>query len=266
MRPRTLFALGIGGYVAGACWTLALLAGVTAPALPPLALPVALAALGFVTGAFAADRSSLFDRIGDLQGNWPGAVAVFLLPVLLLAATLAETGFLGTDLGDLLPLAGSAVALVGALLVAHATERRRVDRVLAESDVCVRLPGRYTYVRREYGRLLLVGLVAYLALLAGLFTVSGMDSFLLISQAALLSVGWSLVRNHDFVVTTEGLVQGVSVTPWDRFESYELTDDYLVLHHSGWGRGRYRLPREAVDDEDAALDALARFLPRGNEA
>ena len=262
MRPKTLCTIGGGLYTGGAFATLAVLL----TGLPGEVAPVAAAVAGVVGlfGGIALARRLQPSTIERFQGDLGIVVGLFGAPLVLVLATAAVHLQTGADRVFWWAMAGVFPALIGATTVAHAGERQHVRRLAADSERTVRLPGRYTRLRRQYGRWLVVGGVVagvgYGYVLWTLLDVLNVTMWS-INALATLWVLYSLVRNPERVVTAEGLVSGVSVTPWDRYEGFEFRDGSLVLHQTGgWGRQRQRFPLAAIDDPRAVTRALADHL------
>ncbi len=76
----------------------------------------------------------------------------------------------------------------------------------------------------------------------------------------LLYIGYSIVRNTEQRVLSEGIVNGNSVTSWDNFEGFELTDERLVLHVDGWNRERREFPLDEIADVRTVTYALSQYL------
>jgi len=262
MQPRTLCTLGGGLYAGG---TLAVPA-VLLPALLGGVVPVVAGVAGVVglLGGIALARRLEPSTIERFQGDLAVAVGLFGAPLVLLVATAAVHWQTGADRLFWWAMAGVFPALIGATVLVHAGERQHVRRLEADSACPVRLPGRYTRLRRQYGRWLVVGgVVAGVGYGYVLWTLLGVlnDVMWSINALATLWVGYSLVHNPERIVTDGGLVNGVSVTPWDRYEGFEFRDDSLVLHQTGgWGRQRQRFPLDAIDDPRAVTRALSEYL------
>jgi hypothetical protein len=62
-------------------------------------------------------------------------------------------------------------------------------------------------------------------------------------------------------VTDEGLRVQVSLYEWSTFSGYELTDDALVLSRAGWYRSQLSFDPEDIEDVEAVVEALDRYLP-----
>jgi hypothetical protein len=110
-----------------------------------------------------------------------------------------------------------------------------------------------------------VAMVAVGAFVA--FTDSG-DFGSLTTALGSLSTVLLLFANDDeteLAVTDAGLRVDRSMTDWDAFEGYRVTDDQVELVRPGWYRPTRSFERSEISDEDALVEALAEFLPRLDE-
>jgi len=84
-----------------------------------------------------------------------------------------------------------------------------------------------------------------------------------------LSTALLLLANDDdeteLAVTDAGLRVDRSMTRWDAFEGYRVTDDQIELVRPGWYRPTRSFERGEISDEDALVEGLAEFLPRLDE-
>jgi len=260
MRQPSLFALGTGGFVAGTAGTALVLA---APALSPIVVAGVAAAVFLPVTAVASLLSTpaRVERFHSLRAQTP----VIVVPVVLTAAVVTvHYGLLGTGRDVFGPgMVGVGVAFLGAVTMLHAAERRYVARVEAQSDVRVTLPNPNADGPGKRWRL--VGVVGGLA--AGvLFVVSallgdGPDATWLFVVLGGLLPTLTVWHRSELIVLDAGLKRGVSIRPWTDFESYELTDDELIIRDGSWFPQQYAIPRDEIDDEDAAVSALSRYLP-----
>jgi hypothetical protein len=260
MREPSLFALGVGGSVAGTVGTAVVL---IAP--PPSLLVAAAAAVAVFPAATAVPmRLSTPERIERFQ-SLSAQVPVVVVPVILTAAVVTvHYGLAGPGRAVFWPgMIGVGVAFVGAVSILHAAERRYAARVEAESDVRVVLPD--PSADGPGKRWQLVGVAAGVVAVA-LFLLSavlGDSPDVTWLFAALGGIVPTLTARHrsELVVLDAGLKQGVAIRPWSDFESYEIADDELVIRDGSWFPQQYAIPREKIDDEDAAVAALSRYLP-----
>ncbi|SEN10020.1 hypothetical protein SAMN05216388_1001367 [Halorientalis persicus] len=261
MREPSLFALGVGGYVAGTVGTaLVLLAPTSAPLV--VAAGVAVATALAVTGAVAAVSTP--DSVERF--HTPAAqIAVVMVPILLAAAVATvHYGLLGPGRDVFWPSAvGFGVTVLCGTGLLHAAARSYARHAEAESDVCVTLPDPSGGEPEGRWRLagLALGLVAVALFVGNLWLGDGFDTTWLFATLAGLVPLLTAGRDSELVVLDAGLKQGVSIRPWGDFESYEITDDELVIRDGSWFPREYAIPREKIDDEDAAVAALSRYLP-----
>jgi hypothetical protein len=92
-------------------------------------------------------------------------------------------------------------------------------------------------------------------------------SWLLIVGQLLLPVAtmpFSRTNAHTYTLSDAGIGRSIAfgrtVSTWDRFESYSTTDDGIVLHRR-WDLDM-RLARDGIDDAEAVVETVDRFLPR----
>jgi len=79
---------------------------------------------------------------------------------------------------------------------------------------------------------------------------------------------WILLLGDDETeigVTDRGLRIDRSFTPWEDLEGYRITDDEIELVRSQWYLPARSFERAEIDDEDALVAGLRRFLPRLDE-
>ncbi len=79
---------------------------------------------------------------------------------------------------------------------------------------------------------------------------------------------WGSTTDRNVVVSDAGVVTGNPAykrfRPWSAFESYDVTDDAIVVRRAGWsawGLRDLRRDPEAVDDSEEVAAALGKFFP-----
>jgi membrane protein YdbS with pleckstrin-like domain len=259
MREPSLFAVGAGGYVAGTVGTLLVTLGPT-----PFPLVVAGGVAVAVAVTAAAVRPSTPERIERF--HTPAAqVAAVIVPVLLAAAVVTvHHGLFGPNRAVFWPgMVGVGVAALGAVAGLYAAERQYAARVEAESDVRVVLPDPSADESGTRWRLagLALGVVASALFVGNVLLGDGLDTTWLFATLAGLVPLLTARQDSELVVLDAGLKQGVSIRPWRDFRSYEVTDEELVIRDGSWFPRQYAIPRSEIENEDAAIAALSRYLP-----
>lgn len=264
MLKQRLFTLG-GSVCGGAALaTVAiLLTGVVGTVRVPLS--VAAGAVGVAVGGAVANRADEA-TIRQFQGELRPVLALFAPSAVVLVSTLAVHATMPAASVFWPAMAGVFLTLGGTVAMAHAAEKLHVERLEAETPHSVRLPGRYTNLRRRYRPWIVVGAFAVVPVFGyAIWLLPERLTWVYLLLAPLV-VSYKFVRNPDQVVVHEGIVNGVSVTPWDNFEGFELTDDQLVLHFGGWGRNRLRFPLDEIDDVYTVTYALSEYLRPAEKA
>ena len=84
----------------------------------------------------------------------------------------------------------------------------------------------------------------------------------------LLQLGLLVVsrRRRQYELVDAGLITAFGYLPWAEFDGYETTDEALLLYGNVWPFGTIAYDRASVDDLDAVVEALDRYLPREEEA
>lgn len=71
-----------------------------------------------------------------------------------------------------------------------------------------------------------------------------------------------LRRRRQYELTDDGLIGWIGHIPWEKFDSYSVTEEAVVLNGNVWPFGTLAFDRGSIDDADAVIDALDGFLPR----
>lgn len=268
--PDTLFALLWGLYLGVGAGTVALAVARRTLQDPGVLYVLLLAVVAFVTigGTLAARRVPGLDvRLGRGRLGW----AVPTLPVVLaaVAAILHGLGLLSLSEGDaVLALFGGGAAVVVGLVIVSMAVTRWVKATTA--DAAVHATWRASWPGRE--RRLLVGVG--LALLVG-------GTAVLVAGAAIERAGVRLLgqvgvmvgilvamvgQERTYRATDRGLEIQLPVArrlvPWSTIRDYRLTEEALVLRRGRPLSPGFRFDREAIDDVDAVVAALDRFVDR----
>jgi len=69
----------------------------------------------------------------------------------------------------------------------------------------------------------------------------------------------------ELAVTDAGLRIERTITAWDDFQGYRVTDDSVQFVRPQWYLPARSFEREKISDEDALLDGVSEFLPRLDE-
>lgn len=180
--------------------------------------------------------------------------------------------------GAVLPEPVAWVALIGALAglftglgLVTAAHNRHAKAVLADAppevEFAARAPERdRTLAKRAAGGLVAVGALGSAAEVLLAFDWFEWLTGMFVGLAASLA---GMTNRRETRVSAAGLVAGTPtherLLPWSAFESYDVTDDAIVVRRAGWSAWGLRDVRRDpadVDDPEAVADALGEFLPR----
>ena len=211
------------------------------------------AAVGCRRLADPATRFRDGTELGGLLGL-AGATMIAAFPVSLTAGLVAAVPF-GV---------GGAAGFLTAFLVGYVADRTVVDRSRAASDH--RLVWRATKrPEATWVRGLRVGGAVAAFVVAVLVGTAG---------GRLLAAFWALVglflfghlvasqRHRRYELVDDGLITAFGFLPWSQFDAFEPTDDALLLYGSVWPFGTIAYDRASIDDPEAVVEALDRYLPR----
>lgn len=219
--------------------------------------------LGGYLGARAAYHPSMHERLHGPVGlvafaGVPIALLVGVLAVLVLELTPSE-GVTASLLG------GAVVATVGGFVALLANLPLWKARVQESSAVYASWVARQPPTQRRRTTYMAGGL-AVVAVAAGAvaFVVGAeFETMWWTVFAPLTAVLASVDSERTVEVRDAGVLVDSSLVAWADYDCFELTDEALVLHRSGRYVDRaHRFDREDVDDLDAAVAALGRFLDR----
>jgi hypothetical protein len=222
----------------------------------------AVAYLGVFVGTFAVALAGARSA-RDLERSIAGwvAVATFVPPV----AAFAWFVHSAVDAGVVLPASGvgsvaAASAGVAVLVASEIRLRDRTERATEYARFEARMAPR---ARNRFVAAFAVVGVGWLAVGIALVAVSGADEFgtFAASFGGLAGGLAALGAERDVRITDEGFRESRRFQEWESFESFEVTEDAVVLHRRGW-RWSQRFDREDVDDPAAVERALGRFLQK----
>lgn len=225
-----------------------------------------------VTGSvgWVARRESLAVRLGATRWVWTSMGLPFLYFAGLFGASIARGEDPSSAVAGLAIVGALAGVIVGTGLAA-AARNRHTKMVLADAEELVRFsasaPERDCRIAKQVAVSVVVvsavGMVASMVAEAELFR--GVFQILTPFGAGLF--GTTTERNVR--VTDEGLMVGnaiqKTVRPWSAYESYDVTDEVIVVRRAGWsawGLRDLRRDSEAVENPEAVSSALGEFLPR----
>jgi hypothetical protein len=254
----------LGAYVATVLVPAAVLSGVEPAAS---AGPAVLAGVGLAVAVLVALAARVVDDLVDRVATLEATAVTTLpplgfLPYMLVetspgstAAALAAVGLLGVLPGIGVPVAGAAVR-----------SRRARERATERVAVTVGEGGDGGGNYQVAAGLVVMGVLLLGA--AAFVTVTDADvetgtTFVtLFGSVSTMVAIYAGDQETELTVTDEGLLVDRSLSYWDTFEGYRVTDDALELVHTRWYLPTREFDREEISDEDALLDGLAEFLPR----
>jgi hypothetical protein len=231
-------------------------------------LGTAVAVAGSV--GLVARRESLAVRLGDSRWIWAAMGLPFLYFVGLFG--------LGVVRGEKPPSVVAGLAIVGALAgfiasigFVAASHNRHTKAMTADAKELVRFTAPAPNRDRQVVEKVVIGLFAagILGFIVG--AAIGFDPLrwlfqMLVPMAAGL---WGATTDRKIEVSDAGLVTGSPVhrrlRPWSAFESYDVTDEAIVIRRTGWsawGLRDIRRDPNSVEDPEAVAAALGEFLPR----
>jgi hypothetical protein len=157
---------------------------------------------------------------------------------------------------------------LGLVAAAH---NRHAKAVLADAEEYVRFTASAPARDRRLAKWAAIGLVVAGAAGLAVSVLPQFEAFRWLFQL-LVPFGAALygtTTDREVVVADAGLVVSNpvhrQVRPWSAYESYDVTDDAVVVRRAGWSmwglRDLRRDPKDA-DDPDAVAAALGTVLPR----
>jgi hypothetical protein len=207
-------------------------------------------------------RTGLAVRLGRSRTRWlPAALAgVYSLGSLLLAPVVGVVALVAFFFGAI------AAVVPGAALV-FVARSRYTDTVLAGATEYESFTAGWP--DRARNRLVLAMAPVFVAGLASMAVVFWFDhsSWLWTVGQLLLpaaTIPFSRTNAHTYTLSDAGIGRSIAfgrtVHTWDRFDGYSATDEAIVLHRR-WDLDM-RFARDQLDDSEAVLATIDRFLPR----
>ncbi|MXR50385.1 hypothetical protein GRX03_02020 [Halovenus sp. WSH3] len=161
---------------------------------------------------------------------------------------------------------GVAALVPGLLAIALAAHARRRDRLAGATTHVTFTVRPAPGVRRQ--RKLGVGVVLGMSLLVAVGfplvlgeTISPTDVLWLSPSLPVWFVIFQDSDGREVAVTSEGLRVEQALHDWETFEGYERSDDALRLTRSQWYQSTFAFDTSDIDDPDAVVEALGRYLP-----
>jgi hypothetical protein len=263
MQERRILEALLGTYVgllsvpAAALFTRTLDAG-SADVLVAVGLGVAV-----VVAALARSVGDLADTLASA----PVAVATVVpplayLPYLILATPPESPAAFASVVGLLAVLPGIAVPVGGAIV-----RNRRLREAATEEAVVTVGGGEDTDDGTNWQLVAGVAVAATSFVAFGVVVLLGGEVTTGTITPALGGIStWVLLLGDDgtteVAITDRGLRIDRGFTRWENLEGYRLGDDEIELLRCRWYLPARSFEREEIDDEDALIECLGRFLPR----
>lgn len=197
----------------------------------PTAVPLAVAPLGYLVWTFA------------LFANNPGKTTATLL---------VRPNTLG--------IVATIPVAIGLIKATREATAYRIAQSAVDIEFTARTGQR---TRRIQNWSMAGGLGAITGLAVILYTSGLLDVLtlgLVVAAVVSFAVLFRRTTTHSVVVTADGLALDDSFTEWDDFESYELTDDSLVLTRSSRVLADVTFDLSDVESVDDVRSALDRYL------
>ncbi|WP_135851787.1 hypothetical protein [Halorussus salinus] len=215
-------------------------------------------------------RESLAVRLGGTRWIWAAIALPFANLVGLFVADLAGVEApLGSAAG--VALVGAVAGLFASIGLVAASHNRHAKALLADAPPTVEFSARAPARDRRRAKWVAGGLLAVsvVCLVAGILLQSDLLQLVFQLVAPMTAGFYGSTTAREIRVSSAGLVSGSPVhkhlVPWSNFESYDVTDDAIVVRRAGWSAWGLRdVRRDAteVEDPEEVAAALDRFLPR----
>jgi len=263
---RRRFALAIGVWAAGA-FAPAVAFAVGDP-FDGTVRAVDAAAAGLLFALGAAGGVVAFERSADPLDRFRSGLELagaMLVAGVELGAAVAVGLFVGFVAA--IPFAvGAVVTFAAALLAGAVADRALVAQSRAATDEPLVWRGRKRPAprwRRAASALTVAGaaVIAAVSVAQSEWFAAFVPLMAALSQLGVLLRG---VRSRRYEVLNAGLVSWAGMVRWEGLDSYEVTDDALLLYGNVWPFGTLAFDRDSVENLDAVVDGLDRYLPRAD--
>jgi hypothetical protein len=245
------------------------LAWTTDPGVLFFALLGSLTLVAGVVG-WVGRRESLAVRLGGSRWVWAAIVLPFVNLVGLFVADLAGVE---TPLGSAAGVAfvGAVAGLLTSIGLVAASHNRHAKALLADAPPLAAFSARAPARDRRRAKWTAGGLLAVSAacLVAGILLQSDLLQLVFQLVAPMTAGFYGTTTAREIRVSSAGLVSGSPVhkhlVPWSNFESYDVTDEEIVVRRAGWSAWGLRdVRRDATEVEapEEVTAALGEFLPR----
>lgn len=264
--PDTPYALVVGLYLA------VLIAPAVVLAIRQVVADAAILYISFLTAV-----TGVTILVGMIVSRTTGLVrilgrhdAVWLLAVLPFgwfggAFGAIAVGYQPPNLVFPLAVVGTAGGMLLGIVLVAMSRTRYADAVFEETTELTEWDARWPHRWRRVGGAIAIGAFA-------LSTIGILAAFIFDSEWGwrlyyLLFVGvlsMNLLNERTFRLTDAGIIVEHPLQrlfrPWSAFESYELTDDALIIRSRTWWLPAHRCDRSEIDDVETILETLEVYL------
>ena len=270
-RPDTFYAFVAGLYAAALLSPAAVVALALwvsgDPGVLYVGLLAAVTTIVAVTAWGVSRWRGLPERIGASRFAWGLAV----LPVVAVAGYFVAVAAIetpavdaGAVVGFLLGALGIVVGIGLAVMSRNRYAEAVVDGERVEAVWTAGWPERQR-LRFQYASLVAMSLLVPVWAAGYLWDALWIGTVANLLFLPVILLG-NLGRERTYRATPAGLERKNPVSryvyQWDRFESYEVTDEVIVIRWRSRWRPAIRCARAEIEEEDAAVDALGRYLSR----
>ncbi|UPV73143.1 hypothetical protein M0R89_11350 [Halorussus limi] len=218
-------------------------------------------------------RETVAVRLGATRWVWAAVALPFANLAALFGADLAGAEApLGPVVG--LALVGALAGLITSIGLVTASHNRHAKALLADAPPVVEFSARGPARDRRRakwaaGSLLVVSSAGFVA---GILLEFDLLQSLFQILFPIAAGFYGSLNERELRISPAGLVTGSPVhkrlLSWSTFESYDVTDEVLVVRRAGWslwGLRDVRRDATEIEDPEAVAAALGEFLPRREE-